>query len=54
LLHTDASPVVRGHAGWALARLSGPAAAPALTQALARETDPDSRTDLEITVAGLG
>jgi epoxyqueuosine reductase len=54
LLLNDASAVVRGHAGWALARLLGAAARPALTQALGRETDPDSRTDLESTRFALG
>jgi epoxyqueuosine reductase len=54
LLLGDASAVVRGHAGWALARLLGAAARPALTRALASEADPDCRADLEITQGDLG
>jgi epoxyqueuosine reductase len=53
-LRADASAVVRGHAGWALGRLWGAAAGPALTQALSRETDPDCRADLETTLSDLG
>jgi epoxyqueuosine reductase len=42
----DASPIVRGHAGWALARLAGPAAGPLISAQLAREADADARRDL--------
>jgi epoxyqueuosine reductase len=53
LLREDASAVVRGHAGWALARLAGPAAGPALGRALKRETDAEARADLEETAQEL-
>ncbi len=42
---SDRSPLVRAHAGWALARLAGEERA-AIQQAWARETDPDAREDL--------
>jgi epoxyqueuosine reductase len=47
----DASPIVRGHAGWALARLAGAAAAPRLRLALERETDATTRLELEATAS---
>jgi len=50
----DASPVVRGHAGWALARLLGAAAGPALAQALAAERDAAAAADLRQTLADMG
>ena len=50
-LLNDASPIVRGHAAWALARLAGPAAAPLLRDCLARETDPGARLDLSETLS---
>ena len=50
-LLADASPLVRGHAAWALARLEGTAARPALVEALARETDPAARAEGEATLA---
>ncbi|MBZ0304056.1 MAG: HEAT repeat domain-containing protein, partial [Anaerolineae bacterium] len=43
----DASPVVRGHAAWALHRIAGEAARPALISLSARETDPDVRRELD-------
>jgi epoxyqueuosine reductase len=42
---------VRGHAAWALARLLGSAARPALQAALARETDPLARADVQQTLS---
>jgi len=53
-LLADASPIVRGHAGWALARLQGAAAAPALAHALAAERDPAAAADLRQTLAEIG
>ncbi len=56
LLHSllaDASPVVRGHAAYALARLLGPAARPRLAALLAGEPDPAARADIAATVAEL-
>ncbi|MCC7359962.1 MAG: tRNA epoxyqueuosine(34) reductase QueG [Anaerolineales bacterium] len=49
----DPAPPVRGHAGWALARLQGPAAAPALEATLAVESDPAAAEDLRQTLAEL-
>ncbi len=53
-LLADPSPTVRGHAGWALARLQGAAAGPALAQALAAEPDPAAAADLRQTLAETG
>ncbi|HEV2739147.1 MAG TPA: tRNA epoxyqueuosine(34) reductase QueG [Candidatus Elarobacter sp.] len=39
-LRDDASPLVRGHAAWALGRIGSPQAHAALRSAAARETDP--------------
>ena len=39
-LHGDPSPLVRGHAAWALGRIASPQAYAALRAAAARETDP--------------
>jgi len=39
-LRDDPSPLVRGHAAWALGRIASPAAYAALRSAAARETDP--------------
>jgi epoxyqueuosine reductase len=50
-LLADPSPTVRGHAGWALARLQGAAAGPALAQALRAEPDPAAAADLRQTLA---
>ena len=49
-LLADPSPIVRGHAAYALARLLGPAAAARLQACLAQETDPAARDDLETTL----
>jgi epoxyqueuosine reductase len=46
----DASPLVRGHAAWAIARLAGRAAAPWLQERLSVEADPGARGEL---LAGL-
>ncbi len=53
-LLADPSPTVRGHAGWALARLLGEAAGPALAQALAAEDDPATAADVRQTLAETG
>lgn len=45
LLH-DASPLVRGHAAWALARIAGDDAAPDLRAALDRETDEGAKAEI--------
>ncbi|HOU39916.1 MAG TPA: tRNA epoxyqueuosine(34) reductase QueG [Promineifilum sp.] len=42
-LLTDAAPIVRGHAAWALGRIGGQAAGAALAAALPAEADPDVR-----------
>ena len=42
----DRSPLVRGHAAWALGRIGTPAAARALADRRDRETDPDVRKEL--------
>lgn len=42
----DESPLVRGHAAWALAQISGDRARPLLAAQLQRETDPDARAEL--------
>jgi epoxyqueuosine reductase len=47
----DTSAVVRGHAGWALARLEGSGAAPALRAALNRETDQEAAGELRLALA---
>ncbi|MDP9106417.1 MAG: HEAT repeat domain-containing protein, partial [Candidatus Eremiobacteraeota bacterium] len=39
-LEADPSPLVRGHAAWALGRIASPQAYAALRTAAARETDP--------------
>jgi epoxyqueuosine reductase len=46
----DPSPLVRGHAAWALARLQGTAARPRLAAALAAEPDPAARADISETL----
>ena len=46
----DANASVRGHAGWALGRLAGPAAAPMISAQLAAETDQAAREDLAQTL----
>ncbi len=52
-LLADLSPMVRGHAGWALARLAGPAAAPLIRAQLDKENDDAARRDLAETLAEL-
>ena len=47
---TDADPVVRSHAGWAIGRLDH--RHPALAAALARESAPDVAAELEAAIAG--
>jgi epoxyqueuosine reductase len=47
----DASPIVRGHAGWALARLAGADAAPAVRDQLGKESDEGARQDLAETLS---
>ena len=47
-----ASPLLRGHAAWALARLDAEAARPALRARLTREGDPEVRQELELALAG--
>lgn len=46
----DDSPLVRGHAGWALAHLAGPAARPQLAASIEAEPNPDARRDLAVTL----
>ncbi len=46
----DGSPIVRGHAAWALARLEGVRAQAAIRRALARETDEKAREDMRTTL----
>jgi epoxyqueuosine reductase len=43
----DTSPLVRGHAVWALAKVAGEAAHPTLTQLYSRETDADVLAEIE-------
>jgi epoxyqueuosine reductase len=50
----DASALVRGHAGWALARLAGAGAGPALRAALEREPDGQAAKELKAALADLG
>jgi hypothetical protein len=48
-LTSDPSPLVRGHAAWALGRLGGRAA---LDRARRRETDPGVREEVDCALAG--
>lgn len=48
----DPSPLVRGHAAWALGRLRTPSALRALEGARAREPDPWVREELDLALAG--
>ena len=50
-LSGHASPLVRGHAAWALARLEGQSAAPALEKQLNVETDPGARADIQASLS---
>jgi epoxyqueuosine reductase len=43
----DAAPLVRGHAAWALGRIGGAAARQALAAALASESDPGVRAEID-------
>jgi epoxyqueuosine reductase len=45
-LLTDAEPIIRGHAAWALKQIGTVEAVTAVTQALSHETDPDVRREL--------
>jgi epoxyqueuosine reductase len=47
VLRESPSPVVRGHAAWALAVTSGVRAKTKLLEALKRETDDDARCEIE-------
>lgn len=49
----DASPIVRGHAAWALARLLGEDARPAIRACLERENDEAARKDMSETLRSL-
>jgi len=51
---TDADPVVRGHAAWAIGRLGGKAAHAALAQARNSERDPAVRGEIERALARPG
>jgi epoxyqueuosine reductase len=53
VLLADASPLVRGHAAYALGRLLGPTARPRLAACLEAEPDPEARLDLTTTLQGL-
>lgn len=45
-LEHDPSPMVRGHAGWALGRIGSPRALAALRRAAAREREPSARAEI--------
>ncbi|MDX8401897.1 MAG: tRNA epoxyqueuosine(34) reductase QueG, partial [Mariprofundaceae bacterium] len=46
----DTSPLVRGHAAWALARLEGAQARPAIRRAMACEPNDEAREDMRVTL----
>jgi epoxyqueuosine reductase len=48
---TDAEPIVRSHAAWALGRLGGRAAHTALEQARQRESDSETQAEMETALA---
>jgi len=48
---SDASPLVRGHAAWALGRLGTPDALMALRQVRTTETDPDVLAEIDPALA---
>ncbi|HVC79284.1 MAG TPA: tRNA epoxyqueuosine(34) reductase QueG [Chloroflexota bacterium] len=48
-----ATPLVRGHAAWALGRLGGPAATAALRQHCSEEDDPWVREEIGLALAGM-
>jgi epoxyqueuosine reductase len=50
---SDAAPLVRGHAAYALGRLLGRAARPRLAACLDAERDPEARRDLSLTLRDL-
>jgi epoxyqueuosine reductase len=50
-LAADPSPLVRGHAAWALGRIGGAAAREALAAALPGEGDPEARAEIEAALA---
>jgi epoxyqueuosine reductase len=52
LIESD-SPLVRAHAAWAIARLTGSAARPTLQAALDRESDAECAADLSATLVAL-
>jgi epoxyqueuosine reductase len=47
----DASPIVRGHAAWALGKMAAPDARAAIEACLGRETDQGARQDMAETLA---
>jgi epoxyqueuosine reductase len=49
----DAAPLVRGHAAWALGRIGGAAARQSLAAALASESDPGVRAEINSALAEL-
>jgi epoxyqueuosine reductase len=53
-LLSDASPLVRGHAGWALGRIGGRPARAALEWARGRETDEEARAEIEAALDSCG
>ena len=46
-LHEDASPLVRGHAAWALGEIGGGTAKTALKEALEKESDDECKEEIE-------
>lgn len=52
LLHDDASPLVRGHAAWALGRIPSAAARAALTDRQPTEADPLVQAEIAAALAG--
>lgn len=47
----DSSPIIRGHAAWALVRLMGPQASQGLSTLLSTETDPDVQREIQTSLA---
>ncbi len=52
-LTTDAEPLVRGHAAWALGQVGGAAAQQVLSQAAVKEIDPGVRREIHSALANL-
>jgi epoxyqueuosine reductase len=52
-LHEDVSPLVRGHAAWALGEIGGEAAEVALKKMLEEEADGKCREEIEHALVGL-